>query len=277
MNGVKLVTGAVGGMGRACAFALGRRDDTHLLLTDLDTTALARLGDELRAAGIDAETLAGDVTDPGLHERLAAATRAAGGLAVLVHTAGLSPTMADAERILRVNLEASAALIDAMQPLAREGAVAVLFASQAGILIAGAATPAIDAVLDEAGGADWYTRVVAAAGEDLAANSGGAYALSKRGVQRLAVARAPAWGERAARILSLSPGIIDTGMGRQEYDQQPAMKQIVESTPAGRRMGSADEIAAVVAFLCSPAASFMTGIDVLVDGGSTYQLLGGFR
>jgi NAD(P)-dependent dehydrogenase (short-subunit alcohol dehydrogenase family) len=276
MQGATLVTGAVGGMGRACALELARRG-ARLVLSDLDASALAALRDELRAEGVGAQVEAGDVTEPVVREGLVAAAREAGGLAALVHTAGLSPSMADAARIFRVNLEAAAALVDALQPLAREGAAAVLFASQAGILAANAATPAIDALLDEAGGPDWYARLLAEAGEEFAGQPGGAYALSKRGVQRLAVARAPAWGERGARILSLSPGIIDTGMGRQEYAQQPAMKAMVDRTPAGRRMGRPEEIAAVVAFLCSSDASFMTGVDVLIDGGSTYQMLGGFR
>jgi NAD(P)-dependent dehydrogenase (short-subunit alcohol dehydrogenase family) len=55
------------------------------------------------------------------------------------------------------------------------------------------------------------------------------------------------------------------------------MKRMVELTPVGRRMGRPEEIASVVAFLCSSDASFMSGVDVLVDGGSTYQVLGGFR
>jgi NAD(P)-dependent dehydrogenase (short-subunit alcohol dehydrogenase family) len=87
-------------------------------------------------------------------------------------------------------------------------------------------------------------------------------------VIRLAVRAAAAWGARGARIVSLSPGIVDTGMGRREYAAQPLMKTMVERTPLGR-MGEADEIAAVAAFLVSDAASFITGTDLLVDGGST--------
>ena len=261
-------------MGRACARVFASRGE-RLLLTDLDAATLASSADDLRAEGADATTCAGEIGDLALVEQLVGVAREAGGLGALAHTAGLSPTMADPERIFRVNLEASALLVDALLPLAHEGSAAVLVASQAGVLAAAGSRPEIDALLDEAGGADWYERIVAEAGPALAGHPGGAYALSKRGVQRLAVSRAPAWGERGARILSLSPGIIDTGMGQQEYAQQPAMESMVRVTPAGRRMGRPEEIAAVVAFLCSPEASFMTGVDVLVDGGSTYQVLGG--
>jgi NAD(P)-dependent dehydrogenase (short-subunit alcohol dehydrogenase family) len=67
-------------------------------------------------------------------------------------------------------------------------------------------------------------------------------------------------------VNSLSPGLIDTPMGRQELAAQPVMQQMLASTPLGR-MGTADELAAVAAFLVSDEASFLSGIDVLVDGG----------
>ena len=76
---------------------------------------------------------------------------------------------------------------------------------------------------------------------------------------------APAWGAKGARLLSLSPGIIDTGMSRLEAENQPVMAQMVESSALGR-ISQPDE---VTAFLVSDAASFMTGTDVLVDGGAT--------
>jgi NAD(P)-dependent dehydrogenase (short-subunit alcohol dehydrogenase family) len=98
-----------------------------------------------------------------------------------------------------------------------------------------------------------------------------AYGLSKWAVRRLVIQRAPAWGAEGARIVSLSPGIIDTPMGRQELEQQPMMAGIIDATPLGRT-GTADEIAAVIEFLCSPGASFVTGTDLLVDGGSTEQV-----
>jgi NAD(P)-dependent dehydrogenase (short-subunit alcohol dehydrogenase family) len=75
--------------------------------------------------------------------------------------------------------------------------------------------------------------------------------------------------------VSVSPGIVDTGMGREELAAHgDAMKAIMEKTPVGQRMGRPQELAAVIAFLCSSAASFVSGVDWLVDGGSTNQVLG---
>ena len=262
-----VVTGGAGGMGIVCARRLGRH--APVLLADLDGTRLADALEDLRGQGVEAAGIRCDVAVESDVRALAEALRERGPLGSIIHTAGLSPMMAPADRIYEVNLVGTARITEAFLPLAEPGSACVCIASMAGYSGEQASSPKVDEILDAPFEGDLLPRLEAAQTDLSPGDSGVAYRVSKWGVQRLVRREARAWGRRGARIVSLSPGIIDTPMGQFENDRQPVMKEIAENTPLAR-MGTADEIAAVAAFLCSKEAAYVTGVDWLVDGGATH-------
>jgi NAD(P)-dependent dehydrogenase (short-subunit alcohol dehydrogenase family) len=263
---VTVITGAGGGggMGLACVEAFS---ETSLLLVDISEEALA----SALAITPNAETA---VADLGASNAIAALARRIddlGGLRSLIHLAGISPSMGDPDRVLQVDLVGTATLIDALLPTARPGTVAVCAASIAAHLVA--VSEQVDSVLDQPLVPDLRGRLEDALGTPL--DAGLAYSLAKRGVIRLCERAAASWGTRGARIISVSPGLIDTPMGRLELRDNPAKLRLVGRTPAGppEDDGSPDlpgrrqDISEAIAFLVGPQARFITGCDLRVDGG----------
>ncbi len=269
---VALITGAAGGMGAACAAELAPRAD--LILTDRDLGRLESCAAGLPALPADAaapELVACDLSLASDLAELVSVLRARGQLRWLVHTAGLSPAMAGWREVLEVDLAATASLLDVLGPLMQPGGVAVCFASVAGHM--GSDDSAIDGVLDEPLVPDLSGRLLAAVGSE--PSPGISYLWAKRGVIRLCERLATPWGKRGVRIVSVSPGLMDTAMGRLELEETIGKEPMIELIPLARPFvegqsrlpGRADDIARAVSFLCSDAASFVTGCDLRVDGG----------
>lgn len=267
---VVVVTGAAGDMGLACAKAFARSADI-VLLTDINAARLAAAEQELVWQGATTHAVVGDLADPSFPTALAQEIANHGRLRSLIHTAGLSPTMAGWQDILSVDLVASARLLDALTPLVTQGTAAVCLASIAGHM--GAFDQATESVLNEPLAEDFVQRFRALSNDE--PDPGATYRLAKRGVITLCERAAVTWGAHGGRVLSVSPGLINTEMGRLELDNNPIKEWLATQTPVGAERsgpsttlpGMTADIANVVEFLCSPRAAFISGCDVRVDGG----------
>jgi 3-oxoacyl-[acyl-carrier protein] reductase len=256
MRETAIITGAAGGMGAAIARAFAE-EGRDLILCDLQSERLEELAKVL-AGNAAVDIVAGDVTAADYPARIIAALGSRR-IGVMAHAAGVSPSMADGKRVFDINFSATTRLVESLLPHMAPGGGMILIASNSGQIIA---RPLFDKALKKVikGGSSLLLKL-------MLRNSRTAYPMSKRAVQLYAKAMSPAFGKVGARIVSLSPGIINTSMGRLEQRAGPEMDKMIAVTPLGR-MGEPREIASVVAFLASPAASYINGTDILVDGGT---------
>ena len=270
MNDVLVVIG-VGGMGETIARRQAPGKTT--LLADFNEATKESLADRMRTDGFDVVTQKVDVSSRESMADLASRATDLGSVTQVVHTAGLSPTQASLEAVLAVDLVGVALMLEIFAEVIAPGGAGVVISSSSGYL-----TPAFDAQQEHL--------IRSCSAEDLLelpffspgvlGSAGVAYGVAKR-ANRVQVQHAStAWGVRGARVNSISPGVISTAMGRQELESESGafMRGMVEKSGTGR-LGTPSDIADGATFLLGPQASFITGIDLLIDGGSVAAVLTG--
>ena len=252
----------VGGMGLTIAHRLagGRR----LLLVGHSEARLDAAVAASRADGHAVEGRAVDISDRDSVVKLAAAAADAGHIAAVVHTAGVSPALASARQIFEIDLLGTAHVIDAFFTVASAGTSLVCVASMGGYFVS------LSAELERHLATAPTDELLNHSGIDLdSPNAAQAYMVAKRGNQLRVQAAAHDWGAKGARLNSISPGVISTPMGLAELaGPMGAYIQSMIDLSGARRAGTADDIAAAAAFLAGPESSFITGNDLLVDGGA---------
>jgi NAD(P)-dependent dehydrogenase (short-subunit alcohol dehydrogenase family) len=260
----------LGGIGVATARRLGA--GATVLLADVDPAAVNDVAATLRADGYDVVGRVTDITEPASVAELATKAREIGPVDVFVHTAGVSPTQASVEAILRVDLLGTALLLDSFATEMAPTGAGVVIASMAGSLLP--PDPDLERRLAATPTADLLALPELSAGA--LSDPGMAYAIAKRGNQLRVRAAAIAWGRAGARINSISPGVIATPMSAQELASPngEGMRQMLAVSPC-RRIGTSADIAAAAEFLTGAQATYITGINLLVDGGVVAALTSG--
>jgi len=264
MTDVIVVVGA-GSIGQAIArrVSAGKK----LLLADLHQANADAAAKTLRDAGFDVTATKVDVSDRASVEALVREAAALGPVTGLIQAAGVSPSQAPTEVILKVDLYGTALLLEEFGKMIAPGGSAVVISSQSGHRL-GALSDEQNKALALTPADDLLSLPFVQPGA--VKDTLHAYQLSKRGNNLRVQAEAVRWGQRGARINSISPGIIITPLANDELNgpRGEGYRQMIESSVA-KRAGTPDEVGNLAALLMGPDGTFITGSDFLMAGGVT--------
>lgn len=262
MKEVYVITGATGGIGSDLAKKITK--NVLVLLVDLDKDKLNDLKKELHKKKIESEFFVGDISIEDDIIALVEKVKSLGNFKVLVHAAGISQSMGNAEDILRINLIGTKLLMDHFYNIA-DNSVVVNIASISGHMI-----PDLkmynDILLDPLN-----PNFIDKMRLYLKNDSSKAYALSKKGIMMLVEKEVGKWAKKKSRVVSVSPGAIETSMSLYESKENPAVDFLIKNTPIPR-FGKPEEVTDLVLYLCSDKAKFITGVDIVIDGGIVSHL-----
>ncbi len=261
---VMLVTGA-GQLSMAIARRVGF--GKKIILGDKKKDHADAIAKIMNDAGFDVVPMEMDLSSRGSILTLIAEGQRYGEIKMLVNGAGVSPSQASIEAILKVDLYGTAVLLEEVGKVITEGGTGVTISSQSGWRM-----PALTAEQDE--------QLATTPTEELLSlpmlqpenirDTLHAYQMAKRCNEKRVMAESVKWGDRGARINDIAPGIIVTPLAIDEFNgpRGDFYKNMFAKCPAGRP-GTADEVANVAELLMGPAGAFITGSTILVDGGAT--------
>ena len=260
---VCVITGGSSGMGLAAARRMAKRG-FRLVLAARGRERLETAAAELAAQGADVTVCPCDISDRQSVDALAAFAAQQGDVTTVLHIAGMSPHMGDAEAIMRGNALGTVHIHDAFYPVIEPGGCLVDTSSMSAYLAPEFIMPkgAFKLAADDR---EAFFRKMMARVNLLPKKSrpGAAYAISKYFVIWYARREAARFGARGVRVLSVTPGNFDTPMGKLEKDEAGAYLKF-NAIP---RLGKPDEIAALFAAVSDPGMGYLTGTDILCDGG----------
>jgi NAD(P)-dependent dehydrogenase (short-subunit alcohol dehydrogenase family) len=264
MKKVIVVIGA-GSIGQAIARRVSA--GKHVLLADLRHENADMAAKVLSEAGFGVTTATVDVSSrPSVHALVENAT-SLGEVHGVIHAAGVSPSQASPETILKVDLYGTALVLEEFGKVIAEGGAGVVIASQSGHRL-----PSLSAEQDTALATTPVEELLKLPmlQPDKVKDSLHAYQLSKRGNALRVMFEAVQWGKRGARVNTISPGIIITPLAKDELSgpRGAGYRRMIEGCSA-KRAGTPDEVGTVGAFFMGPDGAFITGSDFLMDGGVT--------
>lgn len=251
-----------GSMGTAIVRRIGA--GKKILLGDISEETLQRVGEDFRRCGYDVETMQVNALQKGSVEAFAKKAAELGPVMYFIDTAGASPNQASPEHIVNLDMVGTGYAVDAFGEVMAEGGAGLLISSQAAYMYAipnDIELQLVNTPTEELKNVKFIQEVAMK-------DSGLAYMIAKR-MNHLQAQRAAAttWNRRRARINTISPGVIVTPLAYDEFAAAGEGYQAMIDASAARRTGTSEEVAEAAAFLLSEHARFITGTDLLIDGG----------
>lgn len=260
---VIVITGGAGGIGQACA---RKYKEELLIITDYSQAQVDESVDLLKNEGFDAIGIPCDISNKEDVSKLTDFVVANGEFKALIHTAGVSGTVKDPKKVYNIDLIGTDILLDAFFEIATLDSVAVMVSSMMAHVVP--SNESYDDALRNPQADGSYAKVEIATNGD----SDVMYNFAKKGVLYLVEKNADRWGSKGARVISLSPGVIETPMALKAAEEHPERMEMIKQATPLKRNGQSEDIADVAYFLTSHAARFITGTDILVDGGVIHNI-----